>query len=94
MNKRGLIASILLGTLAQAQEARQHQDFRAPFTGRLTQAKPQVGALVAPGSAAAMSMGELLDTSELLLVAQIHEDSIARLTCSMLMSFEGMIGIY
>ena len=65
--------------LAQAQEARQHQDFRAPFTGRLTQAKPQVGALVAPGSAAAMSMGELLDTSELLLVAQIHEDSIARL---------------
>lgn len=64
--------------LAQAQEARQHQDFRAPFAGRLTQAKPQIGALVAPGSAAAMSMGELLDTSELLLVAQIHEDSIAR----------------
>jgi multidrug resistance efflux pump len=64
--------------VAQAREARSHQDFRAPFAGRLTQAKPQVGALVAPGSAAAMSMGELLDTSELLLVAQIHEDSIAR----------------
>ena len=61
--------------LQEAEEALRHLGLRAPFRGVLTAAGPQVGTLLTPGNAAlrGVSLGELVDLSELRMSAQVHE---------------------
>jgi multidrug efflux pump subunit AcrA (membrane-fusion protein) len=77
MSTAAAAAEVARASLKLARDGLTRLAFTAPFTGRLTAAPPEIGALLAP--AAPVFLGELLDTSSLLLVAHVHEDSLSRL---------------
>ena len=61
--------------LAQATDATTRLELRAPFAGLLTAAGPEVGGVATAGA----PLGELVDTTTLVLVAQVHESRLGGL---------------
>ncbi|MDF1798633.1 MAG: efflux RND transporter periplasmic adaptor subunit [Planctomycetota bacterium] len=61
--------------LRQAADRRDRHGLTAAFPGLLTSAGPELGDLLAP----LVPLGELVDTSRLLLLAQVHESQLAGL---------------
>ena len=62
-------------SLRQAADRKGRHDVTAPFAGVLSATGPEVGDLAASG----MPLGEVLDTSTLVLLAQVHESDLAGL---------------
>ena len=73
----GAAVDVAFAALEQARDGLTRLSFTTPFAGRLTSAAPEIGGLITLGAPA--MLGELLDTSSLLLVAQVHEDQLSRL---------------
>ena len=74
VRQAGLVSAA--AAVAQAADVADRYVLRAPFAGLLTTSGPELSSLVLPGA----PLGELVDLSSLLLLAQAHESQLSRVS--------------